>query len=156
MLRVFVLVILVYAGLLGLTYWGFADTPRGFIPSQDMGYLLVNVQLPDSAATERTQKILDQINEIAHQVPGVNATVGVCGQSLLLNAFGSNFGTMFVTLDGFDKRKTDDLYYEVIANKLRAQLGDGDPRCQHHDLRAAAGARRGPGRRIHDHDRGPG
>jgi multidrug efflux pump len=123
MLRVFVLVILVYVGLLGLTYWGFTHTPRGFIPSQDMGYLLVNVQLPDSAATERTQKILDQINDIAHEVKGVNATVGVCGQSLLLNAFGSNFGTMFVTLDGFDKRKTDDLYYEAIANKLRARLG---------------------------------
>ncbi len=123
MLRVFVLVILVYVGLLGLTYWGFTHTPRGFIPSQDMGYLLVNVQLPDSAAMERTQKILDRINEIAHKIPGVNATVGVCGQSLLLNAFGSNFGTMFVTLDGFDKRKTDDLYYEVIANKLRGKLG---------------------------------
>ena len=124
MLRVFVVVLLVYAGLLGLTYWGFMHTPRGFIPSQDMGYLLVNVQLPDSAAMERTQKILDRINDIGHEIPGVNATVGVCGQSLLLNAFGSNFGTMFVTLDGFDKRKTDDLYYEAIANKLRARLGD--------------------------------
>ena len=49
MLRVFVLVLLVYGGLLALTYWGFTHTPRGFIPSQDMGYLLVNVQLPDSA-----------------------------------------------------------------------------------------------------------
>ena len=51
-------------------------TPRGFIPSQDMGYLLVNVQLPDSASLERTQHVLDQINKIAHQIPGVNATVG--------------------------------------------------------------------------------
>ena len=49
MLRVFVLVFLVYGGLLFLTYNKFLDTPRGFIPSQDMGYLLVNVQLPDSA-----------------------------------------------------------------------------------------------------------
>ena len=117
-----------------------SNTPRGFIPSQDMGYLLVNIQLPDSAAAERTQAVLDRINEIAHEIPGVNATVGVCGQSLLLNAFGSNFGTMFVTLDGFDKRKTADLYYEVIANKCGA-AGGRDPRRQHHDLRAPAGAR---------------
>jgi multidrug efflux pump len=101
----------------------FTGTPRGFIPTQDMGYLLVNIQLPDSAAMERTQAVIDQINEIAHETPGIAATVGICGQSLLLNAFGSNFGTMFVTLDTFDKRKTDDLYYEVIANKLRARLG---------------------------------
>ena len=43
------LVLLLYGGLLGLTYWGFTQTPTGFIPSQDKGYLLVNVQLPDSS-----------------------------------------------------------------------------------------------------------
>ncbi len=101
----------------------FTGTPRGFIPSQDMGYLLVNVQLPDSASLERTQKVLDRINTIGHEVPGVNATVGISGQSLLLNAFGSNFGTMFMTLDGFDKRNSPDLYYETIMNKLRGRLG---------------------------------
>src|SRR5205823_3257673 len=46
-LRLSVLVLLVYGGMLGLTWWGFTETPKGFIPSQDMGYLLVNVQLPD-------------------------------------------------------------------------------------------------------------
>ena len=124
MLRVFVLVLVVYGGLLALTYWGFTRTPRGFIPSQDMGYLLVNVQLPDSASPERTQAVIDRINDIAHEIPGVNATVGISGQSILLSAFGSNFGTMFVTLDDFDKRQTADLYYEAIANKLRRRLGD--------------------------------
>ncbi len=105
----------------------FTGTPRGFIPSQDMGYLLVNIQLPDSASLERTQAVIDQINVLAHKVPGVNATVGIAGQSLLLNAFGSNFGTMFCTLDGFDKRKTQDLYYETIMNKLRGILGKEIP-----------------------------
>ncbi len=100
----------------------FPRPPAGFIPSQDMGYLLVNIQLPDSASLERTQEVLNLANEIAHKVPGVDATVGVAGQSLLLNAFGSNFGTMFVTLKGFEKRQTDDLYYEAIANKLRGML----------------------------------
>ncbi len=105
----------------------FTGTPRGFIPSQDMGYLLVNIQLPDSASLERTQEVLDRINEIAHEIPGVNATVGIGGQSLLLNAFGSNFGTMFMTLDGFDKRNSPDLYYEAITNKLRGRLGKEIP-----------------------------
>ena len=63
---------------------------------------------------------------------------------------------MFVTLDGFDKRKTDDLYYEAIANKLRgAARRARSHEADDHDLRPAAGARRGPGRRLHDHDRGP-
>src|SRR6185437_6443694 len=46
MLRVSLLVIVVYGGLLVLTWWGFTQTPTGFIPQQDKGYLLVNVQLP--------------------------------------------------------------------------------------------------------------
>ena len=49
-LRVSVLVLVVYGGLLLLTYCGFATTPKGFIPSQDMGYLMVSVQLPDAAS----------------------------------------------------------------------------------------------------------
>ena len=56
LLRVSVLVLVVYGGLLVLTYWGFTTTPKGFIPSQDMGYLLVNVQLPDAASAERTPR----------------------------------------------------------------------------------------------------
>src|SRR5262249_14491679 len=88
MLRVFGIVLLVYAGLLGLTYWGFLRTPRGFIPSQDMGYLLATIQLPDSASIERTEAVLDRMSAIAHELPGVNATVGMSGQSLLLNAYG--------------------------------------------------------------------
>ena len=46
---------LVYGGLLALTYWQFNHTPTGFIPQQDKGYLLLNVQLPDSASVERTR-----------------------------------------------------------------------------------------------------
>jgi len=151
MLRVFVLVFLVYAGLLFLTYHKFLGTPRGFIPAQDMGYMLVNIQLPDSAALERTERVIRQINEIATRTPGVSATVGITGQSLLLNAYGSNFGTMFITLDEFKNRPAPggfafaienwgrrllglkekplapDLYYEAIMNKLRGQFGQAIP-----------------------------
>ena len=50
LLRVSIIVLLVYGGLVALTYFGFVHTPKGFIPVQDKGYLLVNVQLPDSAS----------------------------------------------------------------------------------------------------------
>ena len=55
LVKISVLVLAVYGGLLGLTYFGFAQTPKGFIPTQDKGYLLVNLQLPDSASLGRTQ-----------------------------------------------------------------------------------------------------
>ena len=59
--------LLLYGGLLGLTYWGFTRTPTGFIPAQDKGYLLVNVQLPDSSSLERTQAVMKQVEEIDRQ-----------------------------------------------------------------------------------------
>ena len=46
------------AGLIGLTGFGFTRVPAGFIPSQDKGRLIVNVQLPDSAALERTATVM--------------------------------------------------------------------------------------------------
>ncbi len=199
MLRVNVLVLLFYGGMLGVTYYGYAgfpkdwresiheraqlastagkqdswtqkvdrflDTneiakgivqftgvPRGFIPSQDMGYMLVNIQLPDSASLERTKAVISKINKISHDMPGINATVGIAGQSLLLNAYGSNFGTMFITLKEFAERRDSlvdrifrwlelsprtemnvrqklhlpaakpSLYYEAIMNKLRGEF----------------------------------
>jgi multidrug efflux pump subunit AcrB len=129
LLRVSVLALVVYGGLLGLTYVGFAHTPKGFIPSQDKGYLLVNVQLPDSASVQRTQQVMRRIEEIALQTPGVKHTVSVAGQSILLNANAPNFGAMFVMLDDFHKRTAPDLSGGAIGLRLeialQKEIGEG-------------------------------
>ena len=65
LLRVSVIVLVVYGGLLYLTYFSFTRVPTGFIPSQDKGYLLVDVRLPDSASLERTQAVMAQVEKIA-------------------------------------------------------------------------------------------
>jgi multidrug efflux pump subunit AcrB len=123
-LRVSVLVLLVYGGLLGLTYLGFTATPKGFIPAQDKGYLLVNLQLPDSASVQRTQKVMERIEEIAGKTPGVQHTVGIAGQSILLNANAPNFGAMYVMLDEFHQRAARGLSGDVIAGRLQEVLQD--------------------------------
>ncbi len=104
LLRVSVLVLVLYGGLLGLTYWSFTHTPTGFIPPQDKGYLLVNVQLPDSSSLERTQQVMKQIEQTAGKLPGVAHTVAIAGQSILMNANAPNFGAMYVMLDDFHHR----------------------------------------------------
>ena len=68
-LRVSTLVLVVYGGLLLLTYWQFNHAPTGFIPQQDKGYLLLNVQLPDSASVERTEAVMARIEKLARN-PG--------------------------------------------------------------------------------------
>jgi multidrug efflux pump len=121
LLRVSVLVLLIYGGLLGVTWWRFVATPKGFIPTQDMGYLMCNVQLPDSASMERTQKIIDKIVKIAVSHPGVKHCSGIAGQSFVLNAFGSNFGSMFVNLHNYDQRRDPSLSSDAVANYLRVE-----------------------------------
>jgi hydrophobe/amphiphile efflux-1 (HAE1) family protein len=119
LLRASVIALLVYGGLLYLTYHGFATAPTGFIPEQDKGYLLVNVQLPDGASVQRTQAVMQRVEAIARKTPGVAHTVALSGQSLLLGANAPNFGSMYVMLDEFDRRRGPGLSGDAIAAALR-------------------------------------
>jgi multidrug efflux pump subunit AcrB len=119
LLRVSAVVLVAYAGLLVLTWFGFTRVPTGFIPNQDKGYLVVNVLLPDSASVERTQEVMMKIDAIARQTPGVAHTVFNAGQSFVLNAFSSNFGGGFLPLKPFDERRGHDLSADAVAQAVR-------------------------------------
>ncbi len=120
-LRLSFIVILLYVGCLALTGFGFATSPTGFIPEQDQGYLLVNVELPDAASVQRTDKMLDQLAEIALKVPGVHHTMNVSGFSAFFQCDSSNWGTIFVVLDDFDKRKTPETQAAAIIRRLNIE-----------------------------------
>src|SRR5208282_5926809 len=104
LLRGSVLVLAGYVGLLVLTWWSFTHTPTGFIPQQDKGYLLVNVQLPDAASVTRTREVVQKIEALALKTNGVKHTVAISGQSILLNANASNFGALYLMLNDFEDR----------------------------------------------------
>ena len=118
-LRISTLVLVVYGGLLVLTYWQFNHAPTGFVPQQDKGYLLLNVQLPDSASVERTQRVMARIEALARETPGVQHTVGVSGQSLLLNANAPNLGSLYIMLKEFSHRRGPKLTGDAIAAELK-------------------------------------
>jgi multidrug efflux pump subunit AcrB len=123
LLRVALIVAVVYAGLLGLTGVAFTRTPTGYVPPQDQGYLLVSIQLPDAASAQRTRAVVKRIDDIVRATPGVANTLTVSGQSFVLGATGSNFGTMFVILEPFEDRKGDiDKNGFMILRDLNARL----------------------------------
>ena len=122
LLRLSVVVLLLYGGLLGLTYYGFKQTAKGFIPSQDMGYMLVNVQLPDASSMERTEQVMKQVYRIAKETKGVRHVTTIAGQSFVLNAFGSNFGSVFINLADYDERRNPKLHSDRIAAELRRRF----------------------------------
>src|SRR5205823_3185583 len=80
--RLAVIALVVYAGLIYLTYLGFQRVPTGFIPQQDQGYLIVALQLPDAAALDRTDRVINRLADIARQQPGVFHTIAVPGFNL--------------------------------------------------------------------------
>jgi multidrug efflux pump len=124
------LVLLLYGGLLYLTWVSFTQTPTGFIPQADKGYLVVNVRLPDSASLARTQEVTRRIEQISGEAPGVNHTVAIAGQSLLLGANAPNFGSLYVMLDDFHHRAEHSLTADKIAANLkqlyRQEIRDGE------------------------------
>jgi multidrug efflux pump len=124
LLKVSAIALLVYGGLMALTYVGFTAVPKGFIPEQDKGYLVVNAQLPDGASLERTDKLVRQLSDIARKTPGVSHTIDLPGYSAVLGTNISNVGGMFVILEPFEERAGDKSRSAsaVIAN-LRREFG---------------------------------
>ncbi|MGE5820765.1 MAG: efflux RND transporter permease subunit, partial [Deltaproteobacteria bacterium] len=124
LVRVGFIVLVIYGGLLALTVWSFNVTPKGFIPEQDKGYLVINAQLPEGASLERTDKMVAQISEVTRKTKGVAYTIDVPGYSILLSTNISNVGGMFVILDPFEERAgKPGLGANDIAVELRRKFG---------------------------------
>jgi len=120
-LRLSAIVVIVYVGLIGLTGFGFSRIPSGFVPPQDKGYLVMNIQLPDAASLERTVEATAAAEKVALDTPGVAHTVAIPGISFVLNANSSNYGSMFVILKPFHERGPE-LTGDAIAAHLRERL----------------------------------
>ena len=146
-LRVPALVLVGYLGLLVAGGYGYRQLPTGFIPQQDKGYLIASIQLPDAAAAERTVEAVDQIAKVAMEYEvAVDAAEGdagaepverdggrawvkkvrpvkhvnaIAGNSFVLSAYGSNFGSMFIILRDFPDRTDPKVYAARVAKNLQ-------------------------------------
>jgi multidrug efflux pump len=124
-LRIAVVMLIVYVGLIGLTVVGFRKVPAGFIPQQDKGYLVVNAQLPDGASLERTNAVVQRITEIAQADEAVGHVIGLPGYSILTSNNIPNSGGMFVVLKPFEERAgKHDLSADAVMARLRAACYD--------------------------------
>ena len=108
----------VYAGLIALTYLGFATTPTGFVPQQDKQYLVAFAQLPDAATLDRTEAVIRRMGDVALKSPGVESAVAFPGLSINGFTNSPSSGIVFVTLKPFEERKSKDLAAGAIAMAL--------------------------------------
>jgi hydrophobe/amphiphile efflux-1 (HAE1) family protein len=101
------LMLVLYAVVIGFGLNEFRKAPRGFIPQQDRGYLIVVAQLPPGAALERTDKVMKRAVDIALETPGVLNAINIVGFSGATFTNAPNAGAIFLILDSFEKRAED-------------------------------------------------
>ncbi|WP_434657489.1 efflux RND transporter permease subunit [Pseudomonas sp. R3-56] len=116
--------LILYAGLMVLTFFGFSNTPTGFVPGQDKQYLVAFAQLPDAASLDRTEDVIKRMSEMALKQPGVESAVAFPGLSINGFTNSPNAGIVFVTLKPFDERKDASMSAGAIAGALNGQYSE--------------------------------
>ncbi|MDZ7698383.1 MAG: multidrug efflux RND transporter permease subunit [Deltaproteobacteria bacterium] len=120
-IKAWVLVLLVFAGLLVATLYMFKIVPTGFVPSEDQGYFMVMIETPEGASLERTEKVCDRVEKILENMAGIQSVVMIGGYNLLNSATDTASAAAFVMLDPWDKRKTPQLSLRGIMGMFMAQ-----------------------------------
>jgi HAE1 family hydrophobic/amphiphilic exporter-1 len=123
LVRIPAIILPVYAVLAGVTAWWYWSLPTGFLPTEDQGYLIVSVQLPDAASQQRTQAVVEQLNGIFREDPGVGNWMVLGGLSLLDGTTTPNAATIFVILKDWSQRETAALSQAAIEARLRKRFG---------------------------------
>jgi HAE1 family hydrophobic/amphiphilic exporter-1 len=112
--------VLVFFALLGVTYWIYQKVPRGFIPEDDQGYIIVIVQSPQGASLDYTKNICTQVEKVLAGVHEIEGVFSVTGFSFSGSA--PNRGIVFASLKPFAERKGEEHSSVGIIGRLRPQL----------------------------------
>jgi hydrophobic/amphiphilic exporter-1 (mainly G- bacteria), HAE1 family len=118
---VIALALVVFAG------WGLTHIPTGFIPTEDQGYMMVSVQLPDGASLERTELAMNKIAQLGGKVPGVERSIAIGGISPLdNNASLANAGIVYLMLKDWSERGKKENLQAIYANLTKKLAGFQD------------------------------
>ncbi|RLZ09117.1 efflux RND transporter permease subunit [Faecalibacter macacae] len=101
------------AGILGVSKL----MPSGFVPNEDQGFIIGNVELPAGASMDRVYQVQRQFEAAATQIPGIDKVTVISGNSIISGS-GSNYGMVLVKLKPFAERKTEDTAIQTIVGKL--------------------------------------
>lgn len=104
----------------GASVWGYSSLPKSFLPDEDQGYFFVNVQLPDGASLNRTDVVLEQMQQIMQKDPAVEDVIAISGFSLLSGGSSPNAAFGIVLLKPWDERSRVD---QVIGRLQPAMAG---------------------------------
>jgi len=113
------IMMVIFALLVGATTYSFKLVPPGYIPAQDKQYLISFAQLPTGATLERSEAVMRLIADAALAEKGVVSAVQFPGLSVNGFVNSASSGIVFVTLEDFDKRQSAELSANAIAGRLQ-------------------------------------
>ncbi|MBB5590510.1 MULTISPECIES: efflux RND transporter permease subunit [Rhizobium/Agrobacterium group] len=109
----------IYAALLAGLGWAYMQLPSSFLPNEDQGYLIVDIQAPAEASSERTLQSIQEIEKIFLAEPAVDRVIAVSGFSF--SGSGQNAGLAFATLKDWSERGPEDSA-SAIAQRINGKL----------------------------------
>jgi HAE1 family hydrophobic/amphiphilic exporter-1 len=101
--------------------------PGGFVPEEDQGYILMNVQLPDASSLERNDRITQQIEAILAKNPHIDTYTAITGYSLLTSSSASNTAFLFISLKPWSERQTPESHARGVVAALNAAMAKEIP-----------------------------
>jgi len=119
---------LLFVLLVGAVYGFLSISQTSFIPNEDQGVIMINIQLPEGATRERTQKFIDEIYPLIREEKGVDSVMIVAGASLI-GGSGENVALGFIALRPWNEREGKELYSTNIMNRILAKVS-GKPQAQ--------------------------
>ncbi|MEZ4379341.1 MAG: multidrug efflux RND transporter permease subunit [Gemmatimonadales bacterium] len=112
----------VFAVLIGLTAVLYRNTPRAFIPEEDKGFFAVAIQLPDGASKQRTEAVVERVEQMLLADPAVAHAAALVGVDALSFAAQTNSAIIFVNLKPWEERTTPDLSIEAVVGRTNGGL----------------------------------
>lgn len=111
----------IFAGLMAALFLGTKMLPTAFVPVEDKGVLMMNVQLPDAASISRTQAVMTKLQKLIEEDPAVESATLLSGFSILAGAAQSNGGTGFIVLKHWDDRPEFKDISFAVAQRINAR-----------------------------------
>jgi len=112
--------LIVYGAIVAAVIWLVLRLPTSFLPNEDQGYIVVNVQLPPGATINRSVKVMEQVEAFMLKQPEVKSMVGVLGFSF--SGQGQNAALGFVTLKDWDERRAPGQSAQDLARRAFGAL----------------------------------
>ena len=123
-LRVSALAMLLFFALIAGTAWWYFSLPTGFLPTEDQGYVLVSVQLPDGASQERTRAVIDKLDKVFADETAIDNWLVLGGLSILDGTTAPNAATAFAVFKDWGERREPHLQQDAIVSRLRQEMSE--------------------------------